>query len=96
MRRLRASRVAGARSVRGIWGFHGDHAPHGDRLLQIHRHVPVLTTVIDTPERIAVAFAIVDELTHERGLLTSEVVPAVAAIADQRHGGGLHLTRHRS
>ncbi len=40
-------------AVRGIWGFHGDHPPHGDKLLQVRRHVPVITTVIDTPERIS-------------------------------------------
>ena len=33
----------GATCLRGIWGFHGDHAPHGDRLLQLRRHVPVVT-----------------------------------------------------
>ena len=33
---------------RGIWGFHGDHAPHGDRLLQLGRHVrPARETVLD-------------------------------------------------
>ncbi len=32
IRRLRGSGAAGATSLRGIWGFHGTHAPHGDRL----------------------------------------------------------------
>lgn len=76
VRRLRAAGAAGATSLRGIWGFHGDHAPHGDRLLSLRRHVPVLTIAIDTPERIAALFEIVDELTRERGLVTSELLPA--------------------
>jgi PII-like signaling protein len=80
VRRLRAASAAGATSMRGIWGFHGDHAPHGDRLLSIRRHVPVLTETIDTPERIAALFPIVDELTRERGLVTSELVPASSAL----------------
>ena len=25
---------AGATALRGVWGFHGDHAPHGDGLLR--------------------------------------------------------------
>lgn len=70
--------AAGATSLRGVWGFHGDHAPHGDRLLQLGRHVPVVTVVVDTPERIASAFEVVDELTAERGLVTSEMVPVRA------------------
>ena len=79
VRRLRASGISGATTQRGVWGFHGDHAPHGDRLLQAGRRVPVLTVVIDAPDRIATAFAIVDELTREQGLVTSETVPAMRA-----------------
>lgn len=80
VRRLRTANAAGATSLRGIWGFHGDHPPHGDRLLAIRRHVPVVTVAIDTPERIASFFPLVDELTHERGLVTSELVPAASAL----------------
>jgi PII-like signaling protein len=77
VRGLRAAGISGATTQRGIWGFHGDHAPHGDRLLQLGRHVPVVTIVIDSPERIAAAFAIVDELTADQGLVTSETVPTM-------------------
>ena len=57
VRRLRSAGLSGATTLRGIWGFHGDHAPHGDRLLQLGRHVPTVTIVIDTPERIARAYS---------------------------------------
>ena len=67
IRRLRAAGISGATTQRGIWGFHGDHAPHGDRLLQLGRRVPVVTVVIDAPERIATAFAVIDELTRRAG-----------------------------
>jgi PII-like signaling protein len=75
VRRLRAAGLSGATAQRGIWGFHGDHAPHGDRLLQLSRHVPVVTSVIDRPERIGTAFAIIDQLTSAGGLVTCETVP---------------------
>ena len=74
VRRLRSAGLSGATTLRGIWGFHGDHAPHGDRLLQLGRHVPTVTIVIDTPERIAGAYGIIDELTSERGLVTCETI----------------------
>ncbi|HET9105102.1 MAG TPA: DUF190 domain-containing protein [Solirubrobacteraceae bacterium] len=91
----RDSETRGATTVRGVWGFHGDHPPHGDRLLQRHRHVPTVTIVIDTPQRIGRAFAIVDRLTAETGLVTSEMVPAATALnGDERHGG-VRLARHR-
>jgi PII-like signaling protein len=73
----RAAGISGATTQRGMWGFHGDHPPHGDRLLQLGRHVPVVTIVIDSSERIATAFTVIDELTAEQGLVTSETVPAM-------------------
>jgi len=96
VRRLRESGASGATCLRGVWGFHGDHPPHGDRLLQLRRHVPVVTIIVDTPERIAESFKIVDELTDEAGLVTSEMVPAMASLSEgERQRGGLRLARHR-
>ncbi|HEY7961973.1 MAG TPA: DUF190 domain-containing protein [Solirubrobacteraceae bacterium] len=86
IRRLRAAGAAGATSLRGVWGFHGAHAPHGDRLLSLRRHVPVLSILVDTPERVAQLFGIVDELTAERGLVTSETVRAGPSIVTASRG----------
>jgi PII-like signaling protein len=94
VRRLRAAGLSGATSQRGLWGFHGDHPPHGDRLLQLGRHVPVVTIVIDSPERIAAAFGVIDELTRERGLVTSETIPAMRASSGDRERGGTRLATH--
>ncbi len=77
VRRLRMAGAGGATTLRGVWGFHGDHAPHGDRLFQLGRQVPAVSVVIETQDRIAAAFAIIDELTTEQGLVTSELVPAI-------------------
>lgn len=83
VRRLREERVAaGATVLRGIWGFRGDQAPRGDRLVQLGRRVPVVTTVVDTPERIAESFRIVDEITADHGLVTCEPVPRVLVVGD--------------
>ncbi|HEU4566985.1 MAG TPA: DUF190 domain-containing protein [Marmoricola sp.] len=73
--RLRGGPARGATVLRGTWGFHGDHAPHGDRLWQLGRRVPVVTTLVDTPDRIEAAFGLVDELTAQHGLVTTELVP---------------------
>jgi len=80
VRRLRAAGIGGATTQRGMWGFHGDHPPHGDRLLQLGRHVPVLTIVIDTPERIQTAFDLIDDLTAEHALVTCEGIPAIRPV----------------
>jgi PII-like signaling protein len=79
VRRLREAGISGATTLRGVWGFHGDHQPHGDRLLQVGRRVPAVTVVVDTPERIATAFSVIDELTAQQGLVTCETVPAIRA-----------------
>jgi PII-like signaling protein len=74
IRRLRLERAAGTTAVRGIWGYHGEHAPHGDRLLSLRRHVPMVTVVVDRPSRIRRLWPIVDAATAETGLATSELV----------------------
>jgi PII-like signaling protein len=89
--RLREAGAAGATVLRGIWGYHGDHPPHGERFWSLRRHVPALTVMVDTPERIQRVWAIVDELTSETGLVTSEIVPAVRAAAPGQVAGGLRL-----
>ena len=93
VRALREAGAAGATSLRGIWGYHGDHAPHGDTFWQLRRRVPVLTVIVDTPERIRRWFRIVDELTDETGLVTSELVPAFRATGPELARGGLRLAR---
>lgn len=96
IRRLRQTDAAGATSLRGVWGYHGDHEPHGDRLTQLGRHAPVVTVVVDTPQNIATSFGVIDELTGDHGLVTSEMVPAMQYF-DVSHPrrGGLRLARHR-
>ncbi len=94
VRRLRSAGISGATTLRGIWGFHGVHAPHGDRVLQLGRHVPAVTIVIDSPGRIAAAFPIIDELTAEHGLVIAETIPALRAAAGDRRRGGPRLATH--
>lgn len=69
--------LGGATVLRAMWGYHGGRAPRGDRLFQLTRRVPVATVIIDTPRNIAECFDVVDELTENHGLVTSEVVPAL-------------------
>jgi len=91
VRRLREAGALGATCLRGFWGYHGDHEPHGDRLLALRRRVPVVTVVVDTPDRIRSWFSIIDELTDETGLVTSELVPAFRATGPDVERGGLRL-----
>jgi PII-like signaling protein len=84
----------GATVLRGTWGFHGDHKPHGDKMIQLTRQVPVTTIVVDSPERIAASFDIIDAVTDQHGLITSELVPALVSIDDGERLGGTSLARY--
>ncbi|MCV7389614.1 DUF190 domain-containing protein [Mycolicibacterium porcinum] len=89
VRRLMQTGAAGGATVlRAVWGFSGQDQPHGDRLFQFGRQVPVTTIVVDTPRRIAAAFEIIDEITREHGVVSAEMVPSATVVdAGHRHGG---------
>lgn len=92
-RLMQSETARGATALRGIWGFYGDHKPHGDKLFQLVRRVPVTTIIVDTPQAIARSFDIVDELTNWHGLVTSEMVPAAVSLTvDERV---VHLEQDR-
>ena len=55
--------------LRGVWGFRDGQPPAGDRVLQIRRHVPSITVIVDAADRIDRAFAVV----AGHGLVTSEL-----------------------
>ncbi len=93
VRSLREAGAAGATSLRGIWGYHGEHRPHGDSFWQLRRRAPMITLTVDTPERARRWFGLIDELTRETGLVTSEVVPAFRATGPDLEVGGLELAR---
>jgi PII-like signaling protein len=91
VRQLRLADISGATTVRGMWGFRADRAPRGGHFPHPGfphrgRHVPAVTTVIDSPERIAAAFDVIDALTDRRGLVTAESVLAAEPTADDVRG----------
>ncbi|OHV05193.1 DUF190 domain-containing protein [Mycobacterium talmoniae] len=96
VQRLRQRKQSrGATVLRGIWGFHGDHQPHGDKLFRLTRQVPVVTIIADTPQHIAESFDVVDELTRDGGLVTSEMVPALVSVNGDDRDGGTRLAHYR-
>jgi PII-like signaling protein len=55
--------------------------------------VPSLTVVVDQPDVIRRLYPVVDRLTEQGGLVTTEVVPASRATAPGVPGGRLRLAR---
>lgn len=90
---LESGAAGGATVLRAVWGYSGDGKPHGDRLFQFGRQVPVTTIVVDTPQRIAHAFEIIDELTREHGVVSAEMVPSATVVDAGHRLGGTALAR---
>lgn len=94
VRRLLQSGTAGGATVlRAVWGFTGEGKPHGDKLFQFGRHVPVTTIVVDTPQRIAASFETIDEITSEQGVVSAEMVPSATVVDAGHRLGGTDLAR---
>ena len=89
--RLRRAGARGVTVLRGSWGFHGARAPHGDQLLALRRDLPVLVVAVDAPERAARWYTLLDGLTGDSGLVTSELVPAWRATGGGFEHGELAL-----
>jgi PII-like signaling protein len=66
--------AAGATVVPGQLGFALGDPMRPDRGWFIRRKAPIVTTIIDTNDRIARWFEIVDALTGDHGLVTCERV----------------------
>lgn len=84
IRTLRREGAAGATALRGVYGYSGGAAPHGDRFFALRRTVPVLTVVVDRPQSVARWWPAIDELTDRAGVVTSELVPDVRGQASPR------------
>lgn len=79
VRALSAAGAPGATVLRGVRGFYGGREPFFDRVLSLRRNVPVHVILTDRPAGVQRWWPVVDELTQQSGLVTSEIVPAFRA-----------------
>jgi len=91
IRALRRAGARGATCLRGLWGYQLPQPPHGDSFWQLRRRVPVLTVVVDAPERIGELYGIVERITATAGVVTSELIPASRATGPGIDLGSLQL-----
>lgn len=74
--RLRSEGFAGATVTRGILGFGAHSRIHSANILQLSQDLPLVLTLVDTPERSVHALAIFDEMVSE-GMITVQDVEIV-------------------
>ena len=77
VRRLHVNGAAGVTVLRGVRGFYGDRETIADGLFGVRRNVPVHAVIIDTPKKVQRLWPMIDAITYEHGLVTSELVPAL-------------------
>jgi PII-like signaling protein len=86
IRCLREAGAAGATTILGDWGFSSDERPYGDRLGRATSHRPAYTVYIDRLQKVAEVWPLIDELTTEHGIVTSQFVPGYR----ERSGDTVH------
>jgi len=91
LRHAQAVGARGATTVAGVWGYSGGTPPHGDSMRRLRRSVPVICTIIDTPEQIAVIWSELSGLAGPDTIVTAEFVPALRAHGPVGTHGGFRL-----
>jgi PII-like signaling protein len=69
--------IAGATSLRGVWGFSGADAPHGDSARSLRRRTPMVTVALDHRQAIERVLPAVCALVGSTGVVSREWVPVV-------------------
>jgi PII-like signaling protein len=68
---LRSGGARGATALRGVWGFRGKVAPHGDRVLALRRDVPVIVETVDSAEAAEKWLGIAESLAGDSDIVYS-------------------------
>jgi PII-like signaling protein len=91
VKRLRLLDIAGATVYRGILGYGAKGHEHKKSFLHVSRDLPIMLSVIDTPEKILAAAAMVEGMLEDGLLVISDVdmVRLVRSLAkEETHDGG--------
>ena len=73
VKRLRLMEIAGATVYRGILGYGAKGHTHKQSFMHISRDLPVMISVIDTPEKLAEASAVVEGMIEDGLIVFSDV-----------------------
>jgi PII-like signaling protein len=91
VKRLRLMDIAGATVYRGILGYGAKGHEHKKSFLHVSRDLPIMLSVIDTPEKILAAAEMVEGMLEDGLLVISDVdmVRLVRSLAkEEMHDGG--------
>lgn len=72
VKRLRMMEIAGATVYKGILGYGAKGHEHKKTFFQVSRNLPVMVTVIDTPEKIAAAAEVIETMMEDGLIVISD------------------------
>jgi PII-like signaling protein len=83
VRKLRMMEIAGATVFRGVMGYGAKGEPHKRTFLHPMRDLPVMISVVDTPEKIATAVEAIEGMLDD-GLIVLSDVEMIRLVRDIR------------
>jgi hypothetical protein len=81
--RLKGAGIAGVTVLHGVEGYGAHGRLHTQRIEALFQDLPLIVQAVDTPERIAVALPLLDEMIAE-GLVTVQDVRAIRYLNDAK------------
>jgi len=73
VKRMRMMEIAGATVYRGILGYGAKGHTHKRSFMHISRDLPVMISIIDTPEKLAAASAVIEAMMEDGLIVLSDV-----------------------
>ena len=73
IKRLRMMDILGATVYRGILGYGAKGETHKEHFLHISQDLPIMISVIETPEKVSEAITIIDGMIQDGLIVTSDV-----------------------
>lgn len=71
--KARSAGLAGATVIGCVMGYGANSRVHTSKILRLSRDLPVITEIVDKPEKIEAFLPVVDELIREGLVVTEEV-----------------------
>ena len=94
MKKLRMMEISGATVYRGILGYGAKGHQHKKSFFHVSRDMPIMISVIDTPEKIAAAVEAIEAMMED-GLIVISDAGAVRLVRSRQPGENLDAAQER-
>jgi hypothetical protein len=82
----RRAGLAGATVIRGAMGFGANSRVHTSKILRLSQDLPVITEIVDKPEKIESFLPVIDKMLGEGLVVTEEVRTILYRFSERQKG----------